>query len=168
MARGRTGMLVGSEALAQKMDSSLKQAVANGLPDIESWIQRKVYEKEQSTGMSHDMALLAVAADEPELFCTKARIELEQVNRRQSIYFDYIGGQLVNPAVFENGSLKPLRSPLDITTIPPNATADQEIALRVAKQARQIVASDGRRMGLGDVLKIADSVRTSRAARGRR
>ncbi|MGB9456957.1 MAG: hypothetical protein WCB12_12995 [Bryobacteraceae bacterium] len=168
-AHSRTaGTLVGSEELAQRMDSTLKQAVANGLPDIQSWIERKVYEKQQSTGLTYSQALLAVAAEEPELFQTKARMELDQVNRQQSIYFDYVNGQLVNPAVLENGSLKPLNSPLDTTTIPPDASPDQEIALRVARQARQIAASDPgrRRMGLGDVLKIVDFVKKRRGGRG--
>jgi len=146
LARGgvqETGRLVAGEQLAQALDGTIERAVFNGLPDIDARIERAVYEKQQSMGMSRNEALLAVAQETPELFLTRARMQLNQIASRQSIYFDFVNGQLVNPAVMENGMLKPLDAPaLDTTgVIAPGSTANQELAMRVAQKMQRLAAS---------------------------
>jgi hypothetical protein len=135
------GRLFAGEQLAQRMDEAQTVAFQKGLPDINSWIEREVYAKQQG-GMSHSAALMAVAKENPGLFLTKARLELNRQYGSRSIYFDLVDGQLVNPRYQdESGAMVPIDSPLDVRALPPGSTIDQEIALRVAEKMQKLAAS---------------------------
>jgi hypothetical protein len=151
-----TRRLAASEELARRLDVTGQRAMFSGLPDIDSWIERLVFEKQQTEGLSRNDALRAVSQGTPELFLTRARMELGQINRNQSIYFDLQNGQLVNPAVMEDGVLKPLNAPaLNTTelTPPEGATANQILAVRVAEKMQQLAAS-GATTTYGDALRL--------------
>jgi hypothetical protein len=149
-------MLAANEQLAQRMDEAQKVAFERGLPDIDSWIEREVYPKQQA-GMSRAAALAAVAQENPGLFLTKARLELNREFGNRPIYFDLVDDQLVNPRVQDwDGTMKPLDSPLDIRALPQGSTADQEIALRVAEKMASLAAS-GQQIGYGQALKLVAS-----------
>lgn len=133
-----------------------KKTVLGGLGEINAVIDRKVQRKiagGREGQTTYPGALAAVAMEEPDLFLTRARLELDGTYRGQSIYFDISPtGQLVNPAVIQGGKLMPLNSPLDTAPLNPNITADQEMAIRVASKMARVALSDGRRMSYRDAL----------------
>jgi hypothetical protein len=131
-----------------------EKSTLNGLDELIAVIDRKAQQKMaggRRGEVSYKGALVAVALEEPDLFLTKARLELDATYRYSTIYFDVSpSGQLINPAVMQSGGpqgggkLVPLPSPLDTTPLDPNMTPDQEMAVRVASQMK-VAMSDGRR-----------------------
>ncbi len=129
-----------------------------GLNEINRVIDAKVQQKMRSDGsISYAAALVAVATAEPDLFLTRARLELDAAYRNQTIYFDYINGQLVNPAVMQGGKMMPVPTPLDTTPINPNISPDQELAIRVASKMARVAASEGRRLTYSKALRLVGS-----------
>jgi len=142
-----------------------EKSTLNGLAELNAVIDRKVQQK-MSGGrpgeVSYKGALVAVALEEPDLFLTKARLELDATYRNSTIYFDLSpSGQLVNPAVMQSGGLQgggklvPLASALDTTPLNPYITPDQEMAIRVASKMK-VAMSDGRRLSYKEAaLRVA-------------
>jgi hypothetical protein len=121
-----------------------QKAVFSSLADIQDVIEQAVTAKRNATGMTYPDALYAVALENPSLFLTKARLELDRyLFQGKSIYFDYVDGELVNPATLENGVLTPIDdSPLsDTKPISPNLSPSQEIAVRVAGKMQKLAAA---------------------------
>lgn len=145
--------LIADETLARRLDETDRVAM-NGLAGINSWIERAVYDKQTRAGLSYEGALKAVALAQPALFLTKARLELDQTARAQPIYFSFVGGQLVDPCIMENGALKRIDSPLNTCALPGLLTMDQEIALRVADKMQPLSGSSGAMMDYGQALKL--------------
>ncbi len=151
--------LAAGEQLAQRLDQAQQVCFTRGLPDINSWIEREVYAEQQRSGCSREVALQTIAKEYPELFLTKARLELDQqvTYGEKSVFFTFVDGQLVDPRVQESdGTMRPLDSPLDTRAISPNSSADQEIALRVAAKMAQLAAS-GRGVSYGEAMKLVAS-----------
>jgi len=136
------------------------KAAVGGLKEINSIIDRKAQAKMNAAQKGCDTyagALYAVAMEEPDLFLTRARLEIDAAYRDQTIYFDVApSGQLVNPAVLWGGKLVAIPSPLDTTPINPNLTPDQEMAVRVASKMTKIQASE-RRLAYAQVVQLVGS-----------
>ena len=153
----------------------LGKTAVGGLDELNAIIARKAQRKmdaaQQGCG-TYAGALAAVAMEEPDLFLTRARLELDATYRYQTIYFDVSpSGQLVNPAVLWGGKLVPIPSPLDTTPLNPNLTPDQEMGVRVASKMGKLVASTGRHPTYRQALLLVGSenpnllLRRQRAAR---
>jgi hypothetical protein len=143
-----------NEALAQRMDRAAERVSFAGLSGLNALIEKLIFEKQQNTGISYNDALFAVAKEQPQLFLTKARLELGRINYDEAIYFRWVNGQLVNPAVMmEGGGFRALDSPLDIRVLP-GANLEQEIALRVAAKMQQLVASAKGPLSYGDAMRL--------------
>jgi len=132
-----------------------------GLDELNSIIARKAQQKMNAAQQGCDTyagALAAVAMEEPDLFLTRARLEIDATYRGQTIYFDVSPtGQLVNPAVLWGGKLVPIPTPLDTAPINPNLTPDQEMAIRVASKMARVLASEGRQLPYKGALMLVAS-----------
>jgi len=136
------------------------KTVLAGLHEVNAVIARKV-EAKMAAGRSewatYDAALRAVALEEPDLFLTLARLQLDAEYRDQSIYFDFIDGQLVNPAVMQGGVLIPIPSPLDRTPLNPVIGPEEEMAIRIASKTIRVLASEGMRLPYVEAVRLVAS-----------
>jgi hypothetical protein len=131
-----------------------------GLDELNSIIASKARDKMKAAQQGCDTfagALAAVAREEPDLFLTRARLEVDATYRNQTIYFDYVGGQLVNPCVFWGGKMVPIPSPLDTAPINPNLTPEQEMAARVASKMNKVMLSEGRKLPYAEAVRLVAS-----------
>jgi len=132
-----------------------------GLKELNAIIERKVMtlmNSAQPGCNSYSGALQILAMREPELFLTRARLELDAEYREATIYFERsASGQLINPAVLQGGKLVPIPAPIDKAPINPSLTEDQELAVRIAGKMNKMVASLGRRPSYTEALKLVAS-----------
>jgi hypothetical protein len=129
------------------------------LAEINDYIERAVQTKmaEGREGLTtYNDCLFAVAKQQPDLFLTRARLQVTDPS--QSVYFDRSpSGQLINPCVYQGGMLVPLDSPLDTRPVDVNLTPDQELALRVASKMTKVAASDGPKFTYREALLLVAS-----------
>jgi len=132
-----------------------------GLKELNAIIERKVMalmNSAQPDCNSYSGALRTLAIKEPELFLTKARLDLDAKYRGATIYFERsASGQLINPAVLQDGKLVPIPAPIDTIPINPVLTEDQELAVRIADKMNKMVASLGRGSSYTEALKLVAS-----------
>jgi hypothetical protein len=146
--------------LTQTYIEGVEKTALGGLDEINAVIAAKARKKMDAAApgcANYAGALAAVAMEEPDLFLTRARLELDASYRNQTIYFDYLNGQLVNPAVLAGGKLSPIPTPLDTTTISPSISPDQEMAIRVASKMARVQMSDGTRLSYTRSLALVAS-----------
>ena len=158
--REKRTLVAGDAIMTQVYINGTGKTSLGGLDEINYVIAAKA-QKKLAAGRpewaTYGDALRAVAMDEPDLFLTKARLELDAVHRNEIIYFDCINGQLVNPAVMQDGQLVPLESPLDSAPLNPAITPEQEMAIRVASKMNRIAASDGRKLTYTQAVRLVAS-----------
>jgi hypothetical protein len=128
--------LVANEDLAHRIDVRTRNITFGGLSDLIAVIETAVYDKQVADRtLPYRDALFAVAMEQPWLFLTKARMELQSNFSEESIYFTSLpSGELVNPCTWRDGKFIPMDSPLDSRALPPGSPIEQEISLRVAAE----------------------------------
>ena len=147
-----------------------------GLDGLNALIHQKALRKLNSGEpgcTDYFAAVRAVAIEEPALFLTRARLELDAKYRNQTIFFEKsASGQLINPAVLQDGVLVPIPAPIDTAPVIPYLNADQEMAMRVADKMNRMAASSGAHLSYAEVFKMVASecpnlmARRGRSARG--
>jgi hypothetical protein len=122
------------------------RVIVTGLDSINSIIEQKVQEKLRSGRLdcqTYNNALRVVAMEFPQLFLSRALMEIDGAYRHETIYFDVSpSGLLINPKILKDFKLVPIPSPLDMEPISSVLTPEQELAVRVADKMQKVSMSE--------------------------
>jgi len=137
----------------------VKNVSVNGFKGVNEIIDEAV-KRRMTAGIkgqtTYAGAMAAIAQEQPALFLARERARLsQQVTPDETIYFDFVNGNLVNPAVIRNGKFVPLDSPLSDQEPAPGFDAAQE----VTRLAQDKVASSDGKLDFGRAVKLVASER---------